>query len=84
MIQPIRLWLIDRRIDLRHAWLVLRRQLSASRLIAATLVAAGLWQLGIGLYLHARGRLAQEPADQPWQQERSADSAVTPIVDRPG
>jgi hypothetical protein len=59
VIVSVRSWWLDRRVDLRHAWLAVRRQLRARRLVVAALVAAGLWQLGAGLAVHAKAWLAQ-------------------------
>ena len=77
MIQSMRLWLLDRSIDLRHAWLAVRRRLGAPRLVVAALVAAGLWQVGTGLYMHAKAWLAQALIEQAWQhnQEQGRASA---------
>lgn len=53
MIQSARLWLLDRRVDLRHGWLAVRRQLSVPRIAIAALLAAAAWRLGADPYLHA-------------------------------
>ena len=71
MIVSLRCWMLDRRVDLRYAWLAVRRRLSARRLAVAALVAAGLWQLGAGLFVHAKAWLAQALIEQAWQQNRS-------------
>lgn len=76
MIHSARLWLLDRRIDLRYAWLAIRRRSSASRIAVAALVAAGMWQVGAGLYLHAKAWLAQQLIEQAWQRNRSASQPV--------
>lgn len=75
MIQSMRLWLLDRSIDLRHAWLAVRRRLGAPRLVVAALVAAGLWQVGTGLYMHAKAWLAQALIEQAWQHNREQGRA---------
>ncbi|HQY27451.1 MAG TPA: class GN sortase [Burkholderiaceae bacterium] len=76
MIVSLRSWLLDRRIDLRYAWLAVRRRLSARRLIVAALVAAGLWQLGAGLSVHAKAWLAQALIEQAWRHNRSEGRAL--------
>lgn len=75
MIQSMRLWLLDRSIDLRHAWLAVRRRLGAPRLLVAALVAAGLWQVGTGLTLHAKAWLAQVLIERAWQHNREQGRA---------
>lgn len=75
MIQSMRLWLLDRSIDLRHAWLAVRRRLGAPRLVVAALVAAGLWQVGTGLALHAKAWLAQVMIERAWQHNREQGRA---------
>ncbi|MBX3591482.1 MAG: class GN sortase [Burkholderiaceae bacterium] len=75
MIQSTRLWLLDRSIDLRHAWLAVRRRLGAPRLLVAALVAAGLWQVGTGLTLYAKAWLAQVLIEQAWQHNREQGRA---------
>ncbi|MCO5106664.1 MAG: class GN sortase [Burkholderiaceae bacterium] len=76
MIQSMRLWLLDRRIDMRHAWLAVRRQLGAPRLLVAALVAGGLWQVGAGLYLHAKAWLAQVLIEEAWRHNREQGRAT--------
>jgi sortase A len=75
MIQSTRLWLLDRSIDLRHAWMAVRRRLGAPRLLVAALVVAGLWQVGTGLTLYAKAWLAQVLIEQAWQHNREQGRA---------
>src|SRR5690606_16202318 len=66
---------LDRRIDLRYAWLAVRQRASAPRLAIAALGAAGLWQRGAGLSAHATAWRAQALSEQATQQNRSAARA---------
>lgn len=68
MMQALRLWVIDRRIDLRHGWRALCTRRNRRRLAFTALVAAGLWQLGSGLALHAKAWAAQALIEQAWRR----------------
>ncbi len=48
------------------------KQASATLLVLALLLAGG-WQLGSGLYIHAKALLAQQLLERAWQQTRAAD-----------
>ncbi len=76
MIQTMRLWLLDRRIDLRHGWMAVRRRASPMRLLVVALLAAAAWQVGAGLYLHAKARLAQALIEHAWQHNRERGLAT--------
>lgn len=77
MIQTLRLWLIDRRIDLRYGWRALWARRNRRRLVIAALAAAGLWQLSAGLALHAKAWLAQTLIEQAWQRNLAEARADT-------
>src|SRR5690606_40259958 len=63
-------------VDLRHAWRAVRRQFGVARLVVAARVVTGLWQLGTGLYLHAKAWVAQALIARAWQQNRSEGRAL--------
>lgn len=71
-----RLWLLDRRIDLRHLWRAVRARLRLRSMLRRTalvlLLGIGGWQLASGLWLYAKAGLAQVLIDQAWQRNRAA------------
>lgn len=48
------------------------------RLLLVGLVIAGSWQLGQGLYIHAKAMLAQELLEYAWEQTQQGESRATP------
>jgi sortase A len=54
-----------------------RKRLSY-RLLLVGLVIAGTWQLGQGLYIHAKALLAQALLEHAWQQTQQGETRATP------
>lgn len=54
-----------------------RKRLGYVMLIAA-LVIAGTWQIGQGLYIHAKALLAQELLENAWLKTRNGEQRATP------
>lgn len=54
-----------------------RKRLGYVMLIAA-LVIAGTWQIGQGLYIHAKAMLAQELLENAWLKTRNGEQRATP------
>lgn len=54
-----------------------RKRLGYVLLIAA-LVIAGTWQIGQGLYIHAKAMLAQELLENAWLKTRNGEQRATP------
>lgn len=48
------------------------------RLLLAALVVAGSWQVGQGIYIHAKAMLAQQLLERAWRQTRHGEQRVTP------
>ena len=48
------------------------------RLLLATLVIAGSWQIGQGLYIHAKALLAQALLEQAWEKTQHGEPRATP------
>ena len=60
----------------RHGWKTLCRHSTPLRLLVFVLLAAGSWQVGAGLYLHAKARLAQVLIAHAWEHNREQGRAV--------
>jgi len=48
------------------------------RVLVAVLVMAGSWQVGHGIYIHAKAMLAQELLERAWWKTRHGEERVTP------
>ncbi len=67
MSQAIMLRRPGQRMGRRHGWKTLRSRVGPIRLLVLVLLAAGSWQVGAGLYLHAKAALAQALIAHAWQ-----------------
>lgn len=76
MSQAILLQQPDGGIDRRHRWKTLCKRVGLARLLVIVLLALGSWQVGAGLYLHAKARIAQVLITHAWQHNRGQGQAV--------
>lgn len=56
----------------------MNRQRMGYRLLLAGLVIVGTWQIGQGLYIHAKALLAQELLERAWQKTQKGEPRAAP------